>query len=241
MERSPPKSSQESENHGTGDVFHDYHHHFHPRRHDLLQDVGGRAVRFSRGQFLPRYLHDNYHAIFDGPQLPGSSAEKYRACVLACAGIVPRQALDVSHKGSYNILELSPKDHSELSASRSVFVERAFRRRGDMYVRKQIAQFFAEYALQQNVHLVVSEKVIGEFLDEKTEARRKKELGNFILKEALGMSLDSLIPLHEESQKEGLLPAVRQRPLLKVVRTFLTNDLFPNHYGSLAHSLSRAS
>lgn len=218
-------------------TYRDYHHHFHPRRDEALADLGGRALRFSRGQYLPRFLHNRYHTLFAGPPLPTDDTEKYRLTVLACSGIVPRQAIDVRTKGEYAIRDLSPDEHQRLAHHRSIYVERAFRPKGDMYVRRNIADFFAAFAISQQVRDVISEKVTGEFLDKKTTPERKKELGNFILREAIDMSIDDIEPVHETARREGLISQRKQLPLLKVVRTFLTNDRLPTHYSELEMAL----
>jgi hypothetical protein len=108
-------------------------------------------------------------------------------------------------------------------------------------VRKNIANFFAAFAIQQQVQDVISEKVTGEFLDEQTTSERKKELGNFILREAIDMSIDDIEPVHENARREGLISRQKQLPLLKVVRTFLTNDRMPTHYNQLETALQQSA
>lgn len=216
--------------------FSDYHHHFHPRNDELLQGLSGKAVRYSRGQFLPRVLHNRYHQIFTGPELPDNDTDRYRLSVLACAGVVPKQAIDLSRSGEYEVVNLSEEAYSRLASPDSIYIERA-RKPAEKYVRKTIGKFFASYAVRQNVRQAVSEKVIGQFLDERTTPERKKELGNFILREALGMTIDDIAPLDRQIREEGLVYEERARPLLTVVRKFFTIEFFPDYHDSIAESL----
>jgi len=75
------------------------HHLYHPNSHPLLQDVGGRALRSSRVQLLPAVQHnygrESYHARLAGPPLPESEPEQFKLCVLAAAGYLPREVLDI--------------------------------------------------------------------------------------------------------------------------------------------------
>lgn len=220
--------------------FSDYHHHFHPRNDELLQGINGKAVRYSRGQFLPRVLHNRYHQIFNGPELPDNDTDRYRLSVLACAGVVPRQAINLSKPGEYQIVNLSNEEYASLASPDSIYIERA-RKRSEYYTRKTIGKFFASYALQQNVRDAVSEKVVGQFLDEKTTPERKKELGNFILREALGMTIDDIAPLDQQIRTERLVFGERAKPLLTVVRKFFTIEFFPDYHDTVAETLRRNS
>ncbi len=226
--------------------FRDYHHHFHPERHEQIQDVAGLALRYSRGQYMPRAIHDRYHEIFAGPQLSGDSSEKYRLCVLACAGVVPRQAIELSTRHEYRVIDLSHDAHAELADRRSIFIEGAWRKNksgglkqgNNREIRKSIGRFFAQYALQQDIHSVVSERVVAEFLDASTITRRRKELGNFILKEVLDTTIEEISPVHIAAQAEGLVSGQNNRQPRKVIRSFFTTEFFPDYYGQIVQKLA---
>jgi hypothetical protein len=218
-------------------LYEDYHHHFHPRKSPELKGIDGKALRYSRGQLIARYLHTRYHQLFEGPSLPATREEKFRSTVLACAGVVPRQAIDLSREGEYRIVTLSNRQFEQLAAPRSIYVERAFSPTHAYYKRRTIGRFFAVYAMQQNVRQAVSDHVIEQFLDPGAEAGRKKELGNFILKEALGMSLEHLIPVHEDLKGEGYITPERQMPLQTIVQKFFTKDFFPDYHDEMAKRL----
>lgn len=78
-----------------------WHHHFHPKTAPQLDSLGGRALRNARVQLVPAKLHnmsaESYHSMFKGPPLPEAYQEDWqlRLCILAAAGYVPRQAIDV--------------------------------------------------------------------------------------------------------------------------------------------------
>jgi hypothetical protein len=218
-------------------LYEDYHHHFHPYNSPELKHLAGKAVRYSRGQEIPRYLHNRYHQLFEGPPLPTASEEKFRLTVLACAGVVPRQAIDLSREGDYRIVTLDDEQFERLSAPHSIHIDRAFKA-NQAYKRRTIGRFFAAYAMQQNIRMAVSESVVEQFLDPLATPTRKKELGNFILKEALGLSIGSLIPVHKDLKKEGYVVTRRQIPLRTVVNKFFTKDCFPDYHEEMAKRLS---
>ena len=103
-----------------------FHHHFHPSRsselgydpttgrlypRDDLRRMAGMAVRTSRVQDIPIWLHSRYNNIFSGPPLPETLEEQFTTVVLVCAGIVPRQAIDLYTPGEFSVVDLAPKQH----------------------------------------------------------------------------------------------------------------------------------
>jgi hypothetical protein len=218
-------------------IFEDYHHHFHPRNSPELKEIEGRAVRYSRGQMIGRFLHDRYHQLFLGPPLPETLDEKFRVAVMACAGVVPRQALDLSTPGEYKVVNLTNDQYERLTDPHSIHVDRAFHPEQSFYKRRTIGKFFASYAMQQNVRLAVSDNVIEQFLDVQATPERKKELGNLILREALGMSVESLAPLHRGLQEEGYVAPRKQLPLFSVVRKYFTKEYFQDYHDEIAKRL----
>ncbi len=220
----------------------DYHHHFHPRLDPLLLGTAGKALRYSRGQYVPRKLHNRYHVLFGGSVLPEDDKEKFRLCVLSCAGIVPKEAIDVSSKGEYQIVSLSKDEHEDLARPDSVYIERA-RKFGnkEFYVRRRIGEFFMQYALQQNIRDIVSDRVIDEFLDASSLEQRKKELGNLILQTALGAAIEDVKPSHVAATEHGLVPSTaRYTRIRKVVRTFLAPSDLPTYHQAIPKSLQAA-
>lgn len=222
-------------------LYNDFHHHFHPRNSPELTGLAGQAVRFSRGQDIARFLHNRYHDLFTGPALPISAEEKFRLTVLACAGVVPREAIDLSKSGTYERILLTDDQFETLAAPRSIHIDRAYKPDSGYYKRKVIGRFFAAYALQQNVRQAVSDKVIEQFMDETTIPVRRNELGNLILKEALGMSVDSLLDLHRDLRIEGYVLRNRAIGLPEVLRKFFIPSEFSKYHDEMARRLANSS
>lgn len=218
----------------------DFHHHFHPRGSTELsrQTVGGRAVRYARGQTIERYLHERYHDIFSGPELPQTEEERFKTSVLACAGVMPRQAIDLSIPGEYQVVSLSKAQFKKLAAPNSIHIESAFHPKNSIKRRREIGKFFANYALKQDFKDVVSNNVIDQFLDPKIEAARRYELGNFILSEASSAAVRSLVPIHSELIKEGYVAQDRSNKIGKIIRKFFPKDNYPDYYSQIAASLA---
>lgn len=220
-------------------LYQDFHHHFHPRTSPELEGLAGQALRFSRGQDIPRFLHNRYHELFAGPVLPVTEEEKFRLTVLACAGVVPRHAINLDTGGGYSLVELDYDEYELLAAPRSIHIEKAYKfNRGSFHRRQTIGMFFAAYAMQQNVREVVSNHVIEQFVDDTTKPERKKELGNFILKEALDLSLDALIPFHRELKQEGYVRKEHATGLNEVVRKFFNKKYYSAYHGIMAVRLA---
>ena len=58
--------------HGSSNAKPDFHHHFHPERDLTNADDAMLALRKSRGQNLPRWIHEHHHKYFAGPEFPES-------------------------------------------------------------------------------------------------------------------------------------------------------------------------
>ncbi|GAC1387837.1 MAG: hypothetical protein NVS1B7_2430 [Candidatus Saccharimonadales bacterium] len=87
-----------------------WHHHFHPSTDERLATIGGAALRNSRLQLVDAWQHNrgrnNYHTYFGGPEIPTSESEQFKLCVLACAGYLPAQGIDLS-RGEPRIINLT--------------------------------------------------------------------------------------------------------------------------------------
>lgn len=213
----------------SGNMFVDFHHNFHPAEVLLSGDDAARALRHSRGQDLPRWLHEHYHNYFAGPRLPASREEMFRTCVLACAGVVPRQAIDFSRQGPLIRQSLNDDDYKRIV--QTVRHEGAQRADAGRYYRNRIGIFFANYAIEQSIQEVVSEQVIEQFLMSKDEGERKM-LGNLMLREAIQLSVDPVRDIHAGLRKQGLV----HRPpaqLSAIVKDFFLPYRRKDYYGAL--------
>jgi hypothetical protein len=221
-------------------LFWDYHHHFHPRKDAALRDISGLAVRVSRGQFLPRYLHNRYHATFSGPELPLTDSDKFKTTILACAGVVPRQALQIYNNSQYEVQDLDEEAHAQLVESKTIYIEGVNKNRKFTFISGALSKFFIEFAIAQDIRQAVSERVIGEFIEKNISPERRLELGNFILSEALGITVDNLEPIKRGLDEEGLV-AVRGRSLQSTVRKFAKKNHFPAYHKRLMNNLENVA
>lgn len=214
-------------------TFVDYHHSFHPERDLIYGDDAQIALRRSRGQNLPRWLHEHYHKFFAGPEFPQTREEIFGVVVLACAGVVPRQALYFGGTdGSPRIVNLLESETREIVV-KSVRHEAEKGVVDQNFYRAQIGMFFANYAIEQSIEEVVSDRVIDEFLDTKVQSRRQ-ELGNLLLREGIRMSVDPLRPVHEELKKEGLIRR-RQSDLQARIQDFFVRSRRKDYHIALKH------
>lgn len=82
-----------------------WHHLWHPHSAPELQSLGGQALRNSRVQLVPIHDHnmggDTYHTAYAGPPLPvaDDTDKQFGLCVLACAGYVPNEVIDLRAAG----------------------------------------------------------------------------------------------------------------------------------------------
>lgn len=217
-----------------------FHHHFHPHYSPELENISGRAVRYSRGQTLPIWLHQNYHDIFTGPELPKKLEDKFRLTVLSCAGVVPRQAIDVSSDSGYDVIDLNNVQYELLASRSSIHIEEPTSQWRQLYVRKTIGKFFAAYAMKQDVEDIVSRRVIKEFLSPRTSEARKRELGSYIIRGTLEESVRPLVPFHHELQDEGYVQGSKTGKLKSVLRKFFTKNYFPDYHEEIARLLQRS-
>ena len=196
-----------------------YHHHFHPKvspelgydedgsklpEGDPLR-LEGRAVRYSRGQYMPKWLHERYHRIFEGPELPMDTQSKFTAVVLACAGVVPRQALDLYSPGEYTIVTLGHKDYEFIR--RKLYYEGASNNTKLHDRKSEIGMFIATYAINNGLNNLLSAAEVRQKVDEfmsPINERSRRAAGHFLLEQAVDASVADLVPIHQEAKEEGM-------------------------------------
>lgn len=182
----------------------DWHHHFHPRSDPHLQTVGGIALRNSRIQLVPREFHNEgpmrYHKFFEGPPIPESEALQFGMCVLACAGYIPKQAIDLS-AGEPKIIRLK-------GMRRSVLLSRGSKEFDYQYIRyayDPIREFFAKYVIEQDLAELLPERTIDEFLYSR-DVLRRQQLGKHILTVAANSATEAINPIYSMLRRRQLLP-----------------------------------
>jgi hypothetical protein len=227
----------------------DFHHHFHPEKseqlgfdtensrlyRDYAKRLGGLAVRHSRGQLIPRWLHDRYHDTFSGPLLPTTDEDQFKTVVLACAGIVPRQAIELYVPGEARIVEMSDRQYN--------FVRlRTFYEGADQFKhskRNKIGSFLVNYVINNSLDELAFraevEQKVAEFLRPKNEEQRRNA-GRDILAYAIESSVAELIPIHQEAKKERLVKPTN-RSLTEVILRFVTTNKLLKYYDSIEDQL----
>ncbi len=214
--------------------FVDYHHHYHPARDLETAGDAELALRRSRGQHLPRWLHEHYHTYFAGPEFPESRQDVFSRVVLACAGVVPRKAIDFSGFNGPKLVEIW--DDSRFQRIHTSIKHEGEKRSGSRnFYRSQIGVFFANYAIEQSFEDVVSDKVIDQFLSTK-DPQRRKILGNLMLREAIDLSIAPVIPLHTSLKKEGIVRR-RKTDLRDLIKDYFVRSRQADYYQAIDQKL----
>lgn len=220
--------------------FVNFHHPLHPNTAPELAGDAGRAARFSIGQDVAEPLHRNYHYVYGGPDLTIDKDKILRGILLPAVGVAPRQALDVRDRTEPKIVELSDDEFAWITDPKRYHFENANKQRRSNRCRRTIGRFIASYAIDQDIRTTISDSVIDEFLSPDIDVIRKKELGNFIMTEALHMSIGHLSPEVASYQKTGFgLP--QRRGLFEVVKKFVAKSCLPDYYDEIAKRIRFAT
>lgn len=186
-----------------------YDHTFFDRNDPALRDDAGLAVRMSRGQVLPMWLHRRKHERLSGPVLPQTQEDKFTVAVKACAGVVSRWAVDLRRPDDDLLTYMDDKTFAYVTDNSRMHYEQALKPRGAVHREKIIGTFFLKYALEQDLGHI-SEGLIDEFLGTKNVSR-KKELGNFFINEALDVSLAPVLSMHRTLLDGGMVQPGRSK------------------------------
>lgn len=209
--------------------FSDWNHAFFPRQSPELKGLAGLAVRYARVQRVSRLEHEKYHQIYDGPPLPQTDEEKFRAAVLCAAGYIPPIGLNMGLRkpqeeplGFRQIQRL--RMSGEVRVDRPARVKRFITRYvldqeiegvdgafvsefltiqpNTDYDRKRQADM-ARLLLSQTVRGVASELQSGYsfgYENELLSPDAPPEVGNFIVDEVMGHNVYAMRPLIYELQ-----------------------------------------
>ncbi len=211
------------------------HHPFHPRRSWQLsgdvspsapfeqlgiKEAAGLAVRYSRTQSLPIFLHDRYHKIFYGPPLPEDIKSQFTTVVLACAGVVPRQAIDLSSSGEVKIVSFSKNDYEK--TRHKINFEAASKKQYSK--RPQISNFLVNYMLEIQREDMLSqtrvESLVASVMRPRNDEERRRAARE-ILAIAIEPSIEELIPAHEDAKQERMVNHPRKN-LGEIVLRFIS-------------------
>ncbi len=172
------------------------HHPWYDEKELKRLGIKGEALQNSRIQNLDWYYHRNAHDIFKkGPILPKKEEDFFCLGVLGVSGVIPRQAIDVSERGEYSIVELTDEQHLQIAQKTTI----------DQ--KKPIARFLVEYATKQKITDVIDETIVEEFLDSRTDNDKKREIARLMLRGAIDMSLEGagLYKREKDLKEQGLM------------------------------------
>jgi hypothetical protein len=215
------------------ETWYDYHHNEFEHMNPLLRGQGGRAVRYSMGQLMMRWQHNLGHHLGDEPDLPKTRDEQFRASVFGVARLVGSLGIDLRREDWWNPVEMTPAEYALVTDSTRMFTQDAYKPRGRR-IRDDVGRFYAAYALEQDLSHV-SRKAIRQFLSTSDPAR-KKELGNWLLAEAIDVAVDPIKPAQRRVLERRPLQAGRV-DLRRAVRGFFVGRRFADYYGTLATRL----
>lgn len=229
-----------------------YHHHFFNRRDprligelgsvvnlvttDLtLDQLAGVAVRMSRGQPLPKDVHVAFHREYGniGKRLPATLDEKFKVAVQGCAGVASRWAIDLARPSSDQLVYMDDDTYNRVASPDKLCPEDNYYAFDKDVRRSLLADFFVRYALSHELTMI-SERVVDEFLHTR-RAYRRRELGNFILAEALDASVDPIALEHNQLRHKGITGGVRS--MQTMVRSRVRSRGLERHYLTLEESL----
>ncbi|MDB5186233.1 MAG: hypothetical protein JWL85_756 [Candidatus Saccharibacteria bacterium] len=204
----------------------DVHHSYHPKQHPLLKTVAGLALRNSRLQILERELHNagplRYHQYFEGPELARDDADVFSRCVLACAGYIPDEVIDLS--SGEPVRRPIRTQEAEFLRMPTDNPEDPFSYRHILYRYGPIRDFFHDYAVRQNINHL-SNRHIDEFLHTQ-DLEKKTKLGKFFLQSAVAVASETIREKYSMTRRMRLLhPGMPDGPQRLVWYKLGTPDL----------------
>lgn len=199
----------------------DWHHEYHPASHPDLKTVGGMALRNSRLQLVDLNYHNHspksYHRFYEGPEIPTDPHEQFRLCVLACAGYVPEQGIDLS-SGEPQIVDLTPRQKAQLG---QMDPDDGLTLREIKYRYDPIRDFFTEYALEQDISHM-REDIIDEFVYT-GQVDREKFLGHLLIAKAAEAAGELVAEDYHEVRTAGKLHPLMPRQPSTLIKNKLGN------------------
>ncbi len=183
----------------------DWNHAFHPAARVLAGGDGSDALRNARKQFVLRADHDTYHALWDGPTLPTTPAERFKIVTLCAAGYIPLQALDTSGRRP-QLVNLTESQRERLRTSGEVRVASY----------SVVQSFLKNFVLKQpadHIRPAMVDKFLALDAETPTDAREKKFLAHLLLSLVIDRVEDLLDPPYSFGHAYNLLsPGLPTRP-----------------------------
>jgi len=191
----------------------DWHHHFHPRRSPLLEDLGGQAVRNVRVQRVDYGRHHyDYHLTYSGPPLPTTEDEQFATVIMAATGYIPPRAIGFK-QGRPRITNL----HEDLRDR--------LRKSGDIKIYSQgvVNEFIRQYVLAQNISAInVNELTIDEFLNT-SNTERQRVLGHTLLGLITDKATEEIDEIYYQAYRSRLVLPGLPNNVQRFTKTMLGN------------------
>lgn len=188
----------------------DRHHHFHPKRSEVLtRDLGGQAMRNLRVQESDYETHHtDYHGYYDGPPLPEIPQDQFGIVLLGVAGYIPTRAIKFN--------DGQPEEVPLTRQQRRLMWDR-----GDIGIgsTKAVKEFIIDYMTSQNL-AEVNEKLVDEFLNTPNMQRRYR-LGGELLQLAIKTAAEPIDPFYHKAWKKGLIPRETSSKATRLIRNRL--------------------
>ena len=146
-------------------------------------------------------------------------------CLLACAGVVPGEALLFTPGGPQRV---------PVGETDRVHIAQTIRHQGEgrgpagRFYRNRIGMFFANYAIEQSLEDVFKSNVIDQFLNTLDEDVRRS-LGNEMIKAAIRLSVEPVQPVYEGYRRQGLVPKGTS-DLAYRLKNFFTRERYEDYH-----------
>jgi hypothetical protein len=207
-----------------------------------LNDQAGRALRYSRVQHTPRWLHDRKHNEFfpNGlAWLPNEEGDKFALTVLACGGYASRLALDL-RGNEPRLIRMSGSVYDFVRGKKQLHFETRRKshepHRTPGYAQRKIGSFFADYIRRQQIDDIIDERTIDQFLHTPNNEVRAR-LGNLIIEQAITAAAEPIEPTYREAAQKGLVRPRVQRAAEAISLVF-PRDRWVDYHDALEHGLA---
>ncbi len=199
------------------------HHAFYDRVNFEHGTEGSRAVRLSRVQTTPIYLHNRFHNFYKaGMEVPADEHEEFRLTILGYAGYVPEKAVDVS-RSSPKEVHINRAQRRELRQPGVFTVEQGRER------SRRIGDFLISYVTRHGLDMDSDENLVDEFLGAKTFETRWK-VGMKLVENATDNAAEPFDQEYVSLRKKRLLNVTASRCPRRLVRNHIDNEVvgFPS-------------
>lgn len=179
------------------------HHHFHPENSEIINiPEEGKFLRNSRIQILPRWIHNEYHKKYVGPELPETEEKRLLLGVFAVAGYLPKYAINAPESVKKDKDIIIPID----AITYSSMIKRT-QLRCEVTKSKERSEnacaFIMRVVFKQEIS-TINQFIVEEFLDTKDETIRL-ERGMQIIDELIQQSTEPIEPIYRFAYKNNMI------------------------------------